>query len=60
MCTKGNQFFDSRPLSLITYGFINATKTKCAFKKKNSQECVYIITLSCFMYRMNWNILGST
>jgi len=60
MCTKGNQLFNSRPLSFITYGFINAgcnenrIITYCTFKFF-WQECVYIITLSCFMYRMNWN-----
>jgi hypothetical protein len=24
MCTKGNQFFNNRPLNFITYGFIDA------------------------------------
>ncbi len=59
MCTKGNQFFNNRPLNFITYGFTNARCNEnqsiyCTFSLI-SQEHVYIITLSCFMYRMNWN-----
>jgi hypothetical protein len=59
MCTKGNQLFNNRPLNFITYSFNNArcneNQTIYFIFSLISQEHAYIITLSCFMYTMNWN-----